>query len=159
MAETKTIRGDQAGKKLAQVIKGIPIASLTTNSGDGLVGRPMATQGVEFDGDLYFFTSKSSQKVQHIAHEPSVHLAYNAIERDLFVNVSGRALLSDDKNLMKRFWQEDLRVWFPGGLDDPELTMLKVTPTHGEYWQGPGKNASNEESEREGENAKLVFEG
>ena len=25
----------------------------------------------------------------------------------------------------------------PGGRDDPDLTLLRVTPVHAEYWTGP----------------------
>ncbi len=45
-------------KKLNNLIKDIRIAMLTTQESDGtLRSRAMGTQQVEFDGDLWFFTS------------------------------------------------------------------------------------------------------
>ena len=30
-----------------------------------------------------------------------------------------------------------LKAWFPKGLDDPELALLKVTVEKAEYWDSP----------------------
>ncbi|RYZ23644.1 MAG: MFS transporter [Chitinophagaceae bacterium] len=38
------------------------------------------------------------------------------------------------ENKMKELWQPALKAWFPEGKEDPELTIIKVTPTKGEYW-------------------------
>lgn len=43
---------------LRELIKDIDMAMLTTATEEGLVSRPMKTQEVEFDGDLWFFTKK-----------------------------------------------------------------------------------------------------
>lgn len=54
-------------KKLGELTKDIKFAMLTTVEPDGsLRSRPMATQQVEFDGDLWFFTGASSHKVHEI---------------------------------------------------------------------------------------------
>ncbi|RKJ18325.1 general stress protein, partial [Butyricicoccus sp. 1XD8-22] len=45
---------------LKELIKDIDIAMLTTATEEGLVSRPMKTQEVEFDGDLWFFTKKDT---------------------------------------------------------------------------------------------------
>ena len=51
-------------KKLAELIKGIKVAMLTTVCADGsLRSRPMVTQDKEFDGTLWFFTPAESPKV------------------------------------------------------------------------------------------------
>ena len=35
--------------------------------------------------------------------------------------------------------------------------VIKVTPTQGEYWQGPNRTASDEEAARQTQDVKLVF--
>lgn len=35
---------------------------------------------------------------------------------------------------MKELWKPFLKAWFPKGLDDPDLALLKVTVTEAEYW-------------------------
>ena len=51
---------------LRELIKDIDTAMLTTVSDEGLVSRPMKTQEVEFDGDLWFFTKKETNKFKEI---------------------------------------------------------------------------------------------
>ncbi len=41
---------------LRELIKDVDTAMLNTVTEEGLVSRPMKTQEVEFDGDLWFFT-------------------------------------------------------------------------------------------------------
>ncbi len=50
-------------KKLGELIEDIDIAMLTTIDDDSaLRSRPMGTQQIEFDGDLWFFVGASSAK-------------------------------------------------------------------------------------------------
>lgn len=51
---------------LRELIKDIDTAMLTTVTEEGLVSRPMKTQEVEFDGDLWFFTKKETAKYEEI---------------------------------------------------------------------------------------------
>ena len=58
---TSEVRPDV--RRLAELIKDARFAMLTTVAPDGsLRSRPMATQEVEFDGDLWFFAYDDSDK-------------------------------------------------------------------------------------------------
>ncbi|MEZ0390933.1 MAG: pyridoxamine 5'-phosphate oxidase family protein, partial [Pseudobdellovibrionaceae bacterium] len=60
-------------RKLAELIKDIKFAMFTTVDFDGnLYSRPMATQQVEFDGDLWFFSGKSTAKIRSIEKDQHV---------------------------------------------------------------------------------------
>jgi general stress protein 26 len=61
---------------LRELIKEVDTAMLTTVSEEGLVSRPMKTQEVEFDGDLWFFTKKETDKYEEILHDKDVNVAY-----------------------------------------------------------------------------------
>ncbi|CAF1579989.1 unnamed protein product, partial [Rotaria sordida] len=54
-----------------------------------------------------------------------------------FVSVSGKAEFVDDKAKLKELWSSYLKVFFPQGLDDPDLILMKVTANYGEYWDSP----------------------
>ena len=74
-AETLKLGG--TGKRRSNVRRGTSaderIGMFTTTSPDGtLTSRPMALQQVEFDGDLWFFASRSSRKVAHLTTDPQV---------------------------------------------------------------------------------------
>jgi general stress protein 26 len=126
-------------KKLAEKIKGIRIAMLTTVDEDGrLVSRPMGTQEAEFDGTLWFFTQASSPKVGDVQQEQQVNVAYAKPGSDTFISVSGTATLVRDKTKIQELWKPVFKAWFPNGLDDPDLALLRVDATQAEYWDAPG---------------------
>jgi len=33
-------------------------------------------------------------------------------------------------------WSSILKAWFPLGLDDPDMTLIKVSPNEVNYWDG-----------------------
>ena len=121
-----TIEQEVNMKKLAAMIRGIKIAMLTTLSTDGtLRSRPMATQDVEFEGTLWFFTSAGSAKMSEIRQYPQVSVSYASADDHRYVSLSGRASLIQDAEKMKELWSPVYRAWFPQGLDDPELALAR----------------------------------
>jgi len=124
-------------QKVRDLIKGIKIAMLTTSNSDGVLhSRPMGTQEVEFDGDLWFFTGSDTQKVNEIKKDQVVNVSYASDPR--YVSISGTAQIVNDKAKMKELWNPLFKAWFPDGLDDPTLRLLKVTVKQAEYWDNPG---------------------
>ncbi len=137
MQDTTTPTGTT--QKLGKLIHGIKIAMLTTADTDGtLRSRPMATQSTDFDGDLWFFTGKSSHKVAEIDADHRVNLSYADPSASKYVSVSGTGRLVQDKAKAEALWNPLYKAWFPNGLADPDLCLLKVTPTQAEYWDTPG---------------------
>jgi len=136
----QAIGRDEGINKLRELIKGINIAMLTTYDGNMIHSRPMATQDVEFDGDLWFFTGKDSAKVDEIKRNPDVNVTYSSKSRigeDSYVSVSGRASVVYDKEIIDKNWSEYLRAYFPQGKEDPNLTCIKVEAHRAEYWDYP----------------------
>jgi general stress protein 26 len=131
-------------KKVAELIKGIRIAMLTTVDPDGeLRSRPMAMQENEFDGALWFFTAKSSGKMDSVLHDQHVNLAFSDPSDSRYVSLTGQAVIVDDKVKARELWNPMMKSWFPKGLEDPELTLLKVDVSSAEYWDTPsGKMAT-----------------
>ena len=157
---------DENIKKLGAMIKDIEFAMLTTVEEDGsLRSRPMATQQVEFDGDLWFFTHASSPKVEEVEQDRNVNLSYANPDDQRYISVSGKARLVRDEAKIKELWNPALKALFPKGLDDPQLSLLKVTVERAEYWDssqsafvhliGFIKAVATGEAYRPGENEKL----
>lgn len=125
-------------KKLASLIKDIRFAMLTTVCPDGtLRSRPMATQREKFDGVLWFFTDAESAKVHEIEDDRHVNVSYADPDKNNYVSVSGRASLVRDRATMKRLWNPFYKAWFPKGLDDPRVALLRVTVEQAEFWDSP----------------------
>jgi general stress protein 26 len=102
-----------------------------------LRSRPMATMELDGDGNLWFFTSRSSHKVEETDQHRQVNLCYVRAEKQDYLSVSGVAQLVDDKEKMKALWTPWIKPWFPQGLDDPDLALLKVRIGEAEYWDAP----------------------
>ena len=126
-------------KHLAELIKDVEIAMLTTMQADGkLVSRPLGTQEVEFDGDLWFATSADSEKVAEIRAHPQVNVAYASSGRNTYVSVAGKASIVADREKIDALWSPAMKIFFPEGKDDPNLRLIRVRAESAEYWDGPG---------------------
>ena len=136
MEENKKTRAE-AVERVRELIKEIDFAMLTTVNGGHLRSRPMSTQEFEFDGDLWFFTSDRTHKVDEIEADNRVNVAYARPDDNVYVSVSGRAEVVKDRTKMEELWNPILKAWFPEGLDDPSLCLLKISVEEAEYWDSP----------------------
>ena len=123
-------------QELWERIEGVRTAMLTTVEPDGsLRSRPMWTQGDEFDGSLWFFTAEDAPKVEDLQRNPHVGLSYAAPDKDLYLSVSGRAELVYDRSKAEELWNIFAEAWFPDGVDDPKLALLRVDVDRAHYWE------------------------
>jgi general stress protein 26 len=127
---------DERQAKVRKIIEDSRLAMLTTVDEDGrLVSKPMATQDVEFDGDLYFIAERSSHKVRNIERDPRVNVAYSG--SSAWVSLSGDAEVVDDVQKLSELWNTFTDAWLEGGPDNPENVLVKVTAASAEYWETP----------------------
>ena len=130
--------GEEGIAKLAKLISGIRFAMLTTiDENSHLVSRPMATQDGAFDGTLWFFTQRHSHKVSELEEHAQVNLAYADPSDNRYVSVRGTARMVEDDEKKRALWSPMLKAWFPKGLDDPELGLLRVDVEDAQYWDSP----------------------
>lgn len=121
-------------EKLNLLIKDIKIALLTTIDNGILRSRPMAAPQSEFDGELWFFTSRQTHKAQEVERDNRVCVSYAAPEDNRFVSMAGTCELVEDRKKMEELWDPAYLAWFPKGLEDENLTLLKVSVEQAEYW-------------------------
>lgn len=106
----------------------------TAMKGKALQVRPMGVQEVDESGSLWFLSGRTSRKNQDIAADPAVQVLFCNPEKYEFMSLDGPAIVHHDRQLKEKFWNALAKTWFPGGVDDPELTVIEVRPTHGYYW-------------------------
>jgi general stress protein 26 len=128
---------EESIEKLKSLIEDIDFGMLTTMDGGKLRSRPMSTQEVQADGDLWFFTSDKTHKVDEIEADNRVNVAYSKPDDNVYVSVSGTATIVKDRAKIEELWNPVLKAWFPEGLDDPTLCLLKVSVEEAEYWDSP----------------------
>lgn len=117
---------------LRKLIKDVDTAMLTTVTEEGLVSRPMKTQEVEFDGDLWFFTKKETNKYDEILHDQDVNVAYAGKS---YVSVRGRAEIVADLDKKKELWNTAYEKIMQTSYDDPNVVLIKVKAEAAEYWE------------------------
>lgn len=124
-------------EKLWNLIKDMKFGMFTTHHGNGhLHSRPMTTQNKKIDEDdtLWFFMSRSAEPVADLAHDAQVNVAYAHPGDDTYVSVSGTATLEEDAAIKRRLWSKVTEAWFPKGVDDPDLALVRVRISHAHYW-------------------------
>lgn len=108
---------------------------------DGMDVRPMALQQVDDEGNMWFLSASDSHKNQEIIRDNSVHLLFQGSPHSDFLSVHGKASISTDKKKIKELWEPVIKTWFTGGVDDPRITVIKVQPEEGYYWDNKHGNA------------------
>jgi general stress protein 26 len=120
--------------KLYETIDDIEIAMMTTRRPDGhLRSRAMATQKAAAGADLWFVACDGTSKLDEIAHDPHVNLAYYRDGNREWVSVSGLATISRDRAKIHELYASDWKAWFPdegdprhGTPDDPRMVLIGV---------------------------------
>lgn len=131
-----TSENQAAIETVRDLIRGIDTAMLTTVSKEGLVSRPMQTQEVEFDGDLWFLTKKDTSKFHEILRNNQVNVAYVGKS---FVSIRGEAEIVDSNEKLKEFWSPAYEELLETTYDDPNLVLIKVKADTAEYWDSGNK--------------------
>lgn len=123
-------------EKFIEMVKDVRICMHITNDNDAdhSFGRPMAVNKVDEDGAMWFFTQASSNKADEIEQSKKVAIAMANESSNNYLMIHGTADLVNDKMKMKELWSSIMKAWFPLGLDDPDMTLIKVTPTEVNYW-------------------------
>ena len=121
---------------LYKLIDGIEVAMLTTRRADGqLVSRAMQTQRRTAGTDLWFVTNWFEGKLDEIAQDPHVNVSYYKDRTRDWVSVSGKAIISRDRDLIQGLYKPDWKAWFPeeegnprrdGGPKDERIALILV---------------------------------
>jgi general stress protein 26 len=124
-------------KKIQELIDEIKVGMITTMESNGdHRSRPMQTQKFDANGCLWFFTSEHSPKIDELRQHPNVNVSYADTGSQSYVSITGTASVVDDPHQKQELWSPVLKAWFPKGLEDPELTLLKIQIKEAEYWDG-----------------------
>ncbi|OKL36093.1 pyridoxamine 5'-phosphate oxidase family protein [Domibacillus mangrovi] len=82
------------------------------------------------DLTLYTVTSKDTHKTEDIEQNPYTHILLGYEGEgigDVYVEIEGKVVESDDESLKEKVWNEHLEGWFDGP-EDPDLLILQIIP-------------------------------
>jgi len=101
---------------------------------EGGHARPMTAQ---LDGQrtpIWFFTASDNGLVQALPRGDRGFATFASKGHDLFATVHGRLSVDNDRAMIDKLWNRFVAAWFPGGKDDPKLTLLRFDAEHAEIW-------------------------
>jgi general stress protein 26 len=125
---------DEANEKIKKLAEDADLCFFTTNlTSLPLSSRPMSTQKVDDEGTLWFFSDKDSDKNDHIAEDDRVQLFYCNKGSSEYLSLYGNATIIQDAAMAKELWTPMVKIWFKTP-EDPNLTIIKVVPADGYYW-------------------------
>jgi general stress protein 26 len=148
-----------------EIIAGTNACMVTTEDGGVMRSRPMAPF-VDADArTIHFLTDSGSAKIYELNADNDIALSFVDSSAMLFASVSGKGVVSRDRDLIHKLWGPYCDVFFEGGAEDADVVVIKIVPSQAEYWDSDkGKISMAVEMTRAyfgddrpdlGENAKL----
>lgn len=136
------LQGGEAISKMKELIdKAKTCFFCTSVNGAQFNTRPMSVQQFDEDGVFWFLSADDSHKNLELQQDNQVYLLFQGSAHSDFLSVQGTATVSRDKEKIKELWEPIIKTWFTGGIDDPRITVIKVTPQDGYYWDNKHGNA------------------
>ena len=120
---------------LWEKIEQVKIGMFTTlNAEEHLHARPMTALEVDADGVLWFFTSLQSELAKDLTRQPLANINFAEPKDSFYASLSGRAEFISDRSQYKKLWSPLVKAWFPRGIDDPDLVLIRFHIADAAYW-------------------------
>ena len=139
----ENLKAEDAINKIKEIVKSAPncffCTGISSGASDG--ARPMNVREIDDQGNLWFLSADDSHKNKELTADHSVKLYFQGSEHSDFLQLNGEATILRDKAKIQELWEPIIKTWFTEGVDDPRITVIKVTPYDGYYWDTKHGNA------------------
>src|SRR5699024_1599650 len=85
---------------------------------------------------VWFFVSLHGGQAEALRSGSQVNLAVS--DAGSWLSVAGEAGFVEDRALVEQLWNDRAESYFPGGTDDPDLGLLRVSGESAQFWGMPG---------------------
>ena len=145
MSNTENLTNKAAIDKLKSMVNAIKIGLFCTDlkTDDGAKCSPMTAIKVCDQGNVWFFSEKSSDKNSAILTDKNVQLFFSHPGINSYLVVNGEAEIIFDKTTIEELWTPAAKIWFKEGKDDPNISVIKVKPSSAYYWDTDGNKMIN----------------
>lgn len=138
----KNLSNTEALEKLKELAdKKTCFFSTLTQAAGSQTSRPMSVQQMDQLGNLWFLSANDSHKNAEIEANPVVNLYFQGSAHSDFLNLTGVASISENKEKIKELWEPLLKTWFTEGENDPRISVICVKPIDAYYWDTKHGNA------------------
>lgn len=145
MNNTENLIDKEAIDKLKSLVDDITICLFCTDlkTDDGATCRPMSAIKVCDEGNIWFFSEKNSDKNKAIKEDKDVQLLFSHPGKSSYLVVNGTAEIITDKVTIEKLWTPVAKIWFKEGMNDSNISVIKVTPKNAYYWDTVGNRMIN----------------
>lgn len=99
--------------------------------------RPMSGQIDRENHRILFVTHSHTGPVEEAAGTHAVSIALSDENHNFYAAIDCEAERIDDREMIRKIWSPLVGAWFPNGPEDPDVTVLALTPISAEIWDGP----------------------
>jgi general stress protein 26 len=120
------------------------LRSLTENSPTCMLGTeldrvpmqlcPMQVQEVDDLGCIWFFSGADSKHNKILESDPRTQLVFCNPSKIEYLTVYGQTTIVRDRAKAEQLWNKFAEAYFPEGITDPNLTLLRVLPIQSHFW-------------------------
>jgi len=139
----ETLTASKAVEKIQEIVDHAKTCFFCTRGSNGtwLNSRPMNVRKVDDDGTLWFLSANDSHKNLELSKDSAVKLFFQGSPHSDFMEISGSATILSDRAKIDELWMPLIKTWFTEGKDDPRISVIRVTPEDGYYWDNKHGNA------------------
>jgi general stress protein 26 len=136
--EKDDLSGEDALTKIRELLEHLPITFMVTVHGPEIAARPIGIVGDHgaFDGSLWFITDRRSRKVEAIQSGATTALLFQNDRDGTYLHLTGHATVVENPQKLRELYTPVQRTWFPDGVEDPHITLLRFDATTANYWDG-----------------------
>ena len=145
MSAIQNLNNTDGISKLKQMVESITTCFFCTNlkNQSESTATIMTAQEVDEEGNIWFFSGLDSSRNSDIIKDKNVQLYFSDTSKNIYLFANGEASISSDKTKMKELWNPLLKIWFKDGLDDANISLIKVKTNNAYYWDNEGGKMVN----------------
>jgi general stress protein 26 len=83
---------------------------------------------------VWFYSHRSSDLARSAGAGHPAMLCVMATDQEFQACIAGRLVEDHDRARIDYYWSAHVSAWFPGGKDDPDLTLLRLDASDARVW-------------------------
>jgi len=96
--------------------------------------QPMTAHFEGEHGPLWFYAHRQSRIALAADNPHPAVFHYIGRSHDLYACIHGEVVATRNGEAVARFWSEEVARWYPAGQGDPDVVLLRFTPSSAQIW-------------------------
>lgn len=135
MGDKVNLENKEAIQKMQDMATDVKICMFCTyDTNNRMQTAPMSANKVDVNGVFWFLSDKNSKRNEDLSSNGVTDLIFGDPSKENYISVHGNSEVLFDKEIIKELWNPIVKTWFQGGVDDPNISVIKFTPDEAYYW-------------------------